>query len=860
MNNRSAYNNYIDNLGRIGGTTNHLAALANVLKIINDCNAYQANKGAFIPVVIFLTDGAENVDQEANSRSTRFNTAINSFISISVPVYTLAIDTLNPSGNSLKWNTSEIKNVAEKTGGSYFPFDDYEAVRQLNVSIFVQNILDGICQIGQDSSWTAWSSAGFACSYPCGNGQIRQKRECRRDGLVSGNLQRDCGQSGRQEEFQFAPCSLGACQGVLTGWEVNACPVTCNTGGLEATGPSTTQVRLCMGSTLSTNRCNGAPLTETILCSSQIRTTGCLGTYGTWSEYGACQLSCSTSSTAFPQQFRTRTCSGDTLNAGCAGSAQETKNCAGITACPVGLVEVNRTACSATCQSGNFPPTYTLTMQCRGGPCGQYSEGDFQISVIDCNVEINCPVFKTVCNVASDCTGLNTHCVDNLCVCMPNYRTNLYVKSYSTNNPSLQDHHCVKFECDNSPCGAYAQCQDHSKSNMGHFCYCANGEIVDDEVLCEGPGVATHECDFNDGEDEVDCLSQESDPLASFHYNKQVGYLEAQAGQQYQEYMSAPIYHIITINLDSDMYCTFDYRRTSTETGRLSVWDGSGDEKVDKGNYKEINLKTNHDNIAFEKFGVLIKQNPAAAADRINLVRFRIQGATGTDGMNQIDNLKCYATVHPPCSNPLFDPYCSASARCTYDGNSPSTDYRMCLCPIGFTGDGVKTNGGCTVGLVEVNRTACSETCQSGSFAPKYTLTMQCIGGPCGQYNEGDFQISNVDCNAEINCPDEDECILGTHTCDDNAACTNIPGGFTCKCNQGYSGDGMTCTGINNDAVKGRFSLVNILEEFLDELTEVKVDKDVNIKHKDELNGRAKRIQYFEEMMEEKDFNRKNNN
>ena len=34
-----------------------------------------------------------------------------------------------------------------------------------------------------------------------------------------------------------------------------------------------------------------------------------------------------------------------------------------------------------------------------------------------------------------------------------------------------------------------------------------------------------------------------------------------------------------------------------------------------------------------------------------------------------------------------------------------------------------------------------------------------------------------------------------TDNCDDNAKCTNIPGSFTCTCNEGFSGEGITCTG-----------------------------------------------------------------
>ena len=43
---------------------------------------------------------------------------------------------------------------------------------------------------------------------------------------------------------------------------------------------------------------------------------------------------------------------------------------------------------------------------------------------------------------------------------------------------------------------------------------------------------------------------------------------------------------------------------------------------------------------------------------------------------------------------------------------------------------------------------------------------------------------------------DINECASpGDNNCDTNAACTNTPGGFTCTCNQGYIGDGVTCMG-----------------------------------------------------------------
>ena len=38
-----------------------------------------------------------------------------------------------------------------------------------------------------------------------------------------------------------------------------------------------------------------------------------------------------------------------------------------------------------------------------------------------------------------------------------------------------------------------------------------------------------------------------------------------------------------------------------------------------------------------------------------------------------------------------------------------------------------------------------------------------------------------------------DECALGTHNCDNNAACSDTDSGFTCSCNNGFNGDGFHC-------------------------------------------------------------------
>ena len=45
------------------------------------------------------------------------------------------------------------------------------------------------------------------------------------------------------------------------------------------------------------------------------------------------------------------------------------------------------------------------------------------------------------------------------------------------------------------------------------------------------------------------------------------------------------------------------------------------------------------------------------------------------------------------------------------------------------------------------------------------------------------------------NFSDNNECNLGSHNCATDATCTNTDGSFTCACNTGFSGNGVTCAG-----------------------------------------------------------------
>ena len=42
---------------------------------------------------------------------------------------------------------------------------------------------------------------------------------------------------------------------------------------------------------------------------------------------------------------------------------------------------------------------------------------------------------------------------------------------------------------------------------------------------------------------------------------------------------------------------------------------------------------------------------------------------------------------------------------------------------------------------------------------------------------------------------DIDECRSGENFCNVNALCSNTAGGYVCRCNRGFEGDGRTCVG-----------------------------------------------------------------
>ena len=57
---------------------------------------------------------------------------------------------------------------------------------------------------------------------------------------------------------------------------------------------------------------------------------------------------------------------------------------------------------------------------------------------------------------------------------------------------------------------------------------------------------------------------------------------------------------------------------------------------------------------------------------------------------------------------------------------------------------------------------------------------------------------------------DIDECSDSTHNCNTDATCTNTDGSFICACNEGYAGNGPSCSG-NNMTIQCRYQLHSVL-------------------------------------------------
>jgi MYXO-CTERM domain-containing protein len=143
-------------------------------------------------------------------------------------------------------------------------------------------------------------------------------------------------------------------------------------------------------------------------------------------------------------------------------------------------------------------------------------------------------------------------------------------------------------------------------------------------------------------------------------------------------------------------------------------------------------------------------------------------GASGGD-VTADDGIFSFA-ITLPADQPAgtYDLPCTVS-----DGEARSSDFEITVTVMAVCGDGlVEAGEACDDGNLD-GGDGCSAACQ---VEDGWT----CAGAPSV-------------------CTDVDECALGTHTCHEHATCINASPGYACECNDGFSGDGMSCAPVCGD-------------------------------------------------------------
>ena len=126
--------------------------------------------------------------------------------------------------------------------------------------------------------------------------------------------------------------------------------------------------------------------------------------------------------------------------------------------------------------------------------------------------------------------------------------------------------------------------------------------------------------------------------------------------------------------------------------------------------------------------------------------------------------------------DPLKSP-CTKYSICKYDPTANDKTACTCLSPLS--------------GILLVHRISVSFKRISGDGK----IHCECADG---FEMHGIVTNSDVsDLNDQIECIDIDECSLDTHLCDPFSTCTNNFGSYDCICNDGFTGDGYTCSDID---------------------------------------------------------------
>lgn len=135
------------------------------------------------------------------------------------------------------------------------------------------------------------------------------------------------------------------------------------------------------------------------------------------------------------------------------------------------------------------------------------------------------------------------------------------------------------------------------------------------------------------------------------------------------------------------------------------------------------------------------------------------------------------------------DDDCDANASCTDTSGS-----FVCECNNGFAGNGTTCEPtDCDALTLTDGQIDCPDGAEVGDTCLFACDRGYVLDGSDSRQCTDDGTWTGV----EALCVNVNECQIGTNDCDEHATCVDTPGGFECRCSTGWTGDGTSCTDLD---------------------------------------------------------------
>ncbi|CAH1794302.1 unnamed protein product [Owenia fusiformis] len=168
----------------------------------------------------------------------------------------------------------------------------------------------------------------------------------------------------------------------------------------------------------------------------------------------------------------------------------------------------------------------------------------------------------------------------------------------------------------------------------------------------------------------------------------------------------------------------------------------------------------------------------------------KITPSTGATNQSQCNIDDCNAGKQ-------YSPELQTCVACPVGSYRDKSEGLQCtVCPIAFytAGNGSTSVADCNIANCQAGtyRHEPSNTCLNCPWDTYQDEARQSVCKPCGP----GLKVWAVSSTNSSDCISSDECTNGEATCHPDATCTDVSGspGFTCACNTGFLGDGITCT------------------------------------------------------------------